>query len=558
MKIQNLNVSNFLGIGAVHLKPTAPVVIVAGPNAAGKTSLYQAIRLAFLGDIPRIDLMRDSSSLVRGGAERGIVQVQALNGAGEPGVVSVSLPDRKRSGEEPIEALRWSLEPHAFSNLEPKDRIRTVLHLTKSRMQKEAIVERLLARGIAPNVIDELRPQLVLGFEACAEIAKQKAAESRGAWKAATGEVYGSKKAAFWKAPTADLPDQPMSMDDAIAKSDAAAQEYANLTARAATSARLAEARARDLAAAPKAKGLRDRIEILKIEAGTPEEPEVAAAHEIPCPHCGAMLWIAEDLTVHKEAPPKPKVKKMTAAQRAKIKSELALAEKELVAAEGAAARLADPQPTPEPPLDETIEQARQARDDAADVLRSLRAQWDTWTAAKNAREQNIHKEALAQGAHLAVQAWEAAEEALSPGGIPLELMGAALAPLRTALRQVCASEAVSTWPLPEISDDGAIRAWGRPYALLSRSEQYRIDLVLAAALSVVSGTRILAADEADILEPHARGDLVNWLLDLTDNGALESAWIFLTLKGPPASIEGTEGYWIVDGSNASTTAATF
>jgi hypothetical protein len=108
---------------------------------------------------------------------------------------------------------------------------------------------------------------------------------------------------------------------------------------------------------------------------------------------------------------------------------------------------------------------------------------------------------------------------------------------------------------LPDVADEGSISARGRPYALLSRSEQYRVDLLLAAALAVVSGTRILLADEADILEPKAREQLVDWLLDMTEpeDGeppTLEAAWIFLTLKAPPGEIEGVARYWIADGTN--------
>lgn len=552
MRIDELSVQNFVGIGAVTIAPKEPVVVVAGANGAGKTSLYQAIRLGLLGDVPRIDLMRDAPFLVKAGADRGLVQITFANGAWS-GVRSVTLPDRKAIGADfPTGGLRWSLEPAAFAKLENKERMKVVLALSKAGMKREAIEDRLRAHGIDEAVIAELVPQLVLGFESCAEIAKTKAAENRGGWRATTGETYGSKKADGWKAPAAGaLPDAPSSIEEAEDAEQKARELCAELVAKA-EAAKTAQAnRTRDAVLAQRVQPLRGLIDSLEVAAGAVEEHPY---HNVTCPHCNGVFPLDDEFKAV-TLPDAPKgAARVKPAQKAKAKAELAKAKADLAAADAAAARAADPTPLPTPPSDEEIGEAMHKRDTAIDLTRTLRSQRAAYDEALKARSQVADREQRAALLHSRVQAWEKAEVALSPGGIPSELMAAALGPLRAALREVCASPAVVEWPLPELTEDGSITGWGRPYALLSRSEQYRVDLLLTAALAVVSGTRILVADEADILEPAARGELQNWLLDMTEPqdespAPLEAAWIFLTLKGIPAPAEGVSRFWIADGS---------
>jgi hypothetical protein len=93
----------------------------------------------------------------------------------------------------------------------------------------------------------------------------------------------------------------------------------------------------------------------------------------------------------------------------------------------------------------------------------------------------------------------------------------------------------------------------GRPYPLLSESEQYRVDLLIAAALANLSGCKLLVADRADVLEPAARGELLGWLQDMTEaedggEAVLDQAWIFMTLKAQP-TLDGAASFWIANGA---------
>ncbi|MCK4106545.1 ATP-binding protein, partial [Acinetobacter radioresistens] len=49
MKISKIDVQGLLGAQQVTLALTSPVVLVAGDNAAGKSSVREAVRAAFLG-----------------------------------------------------------------------------------------------------------------------------------------------------------------------------------------------------------------------------------------------------------------------------------------------------------------------------------------------------------------------------------------------------------------------------------------------------------------------------------------------------------------------------
>jgi hypothetical protein len=239
------------------------------------------------------------------------------------------------------------------------------------------------------------------------------------------------------------------------------------------------------------------------------------------------------------------------AATRAQAQAGLTIAKRDLAAAREAAARIAAPPDLPAPPTNQELQDAGDAERQAADVLSSISRQHDAYMQAVAARERVDDVVAKAAARHADVAAWTLAAEALSPTGIPSELMAQAMAPLRQAVKRVCASEYVASWPLPEIADDGALSAWGRPLHLLSESEVYRVGLIFAAALASMTKVGTIGMDRADVLSPAHRQCLLGWLLDMVDTGELAQAWVFITLKAAPKSMDGVEAHWL-DGGAAS------
>jgi hypothetical protein len=551
MEITRLAVRDFLGISVANIVPDSPVIMIGGLNGAGKTSLYQAIRLAWMDDLPRVDLKRDAIALLRGSAGKGSISIQTTDGP-HAKTFTVTLPARTRSGEEPRKdvTLRCCLDPgHFAKNLTGDERTKLLLQLADVNMDKAAILDRLKRRGILDAVSVELSPLLTLGFDKCAEYAKEQAAQHRGAWKAITGEAYGSVKAKTWRAPAAptDMPAAPVDYDTAVSEHEAAVRHQESLRS---ARGRAEEAQARrtaDTALSARVEVLRTRVaELMAVANATTPRPNC------PCPHCGAIVELVDGKL---EVPAEPGATGVhDAAAIAKARTDLDAATRQLRGAEAARDRLAAPGDAAANPSDDDLDQARVVVEETADALRSLNHQREEYSKALAARESALQVQGKADAEHALVVGWEAAQDALSPSGIPSELVSSALGPMRQAIRAACASESVSDWPLPEIAEDGSITAWGRAYALLSESEQYRVDLLLSCAIAGLSKVRLITTDRADMLVPEARGELLAWAMDMTDEGGpLDQVWIFAALKQRyvPPKDEPIEAHWAENGALA-------
>ena len=85
MKITHITAQNYLGARAVDLPVTAPVLLVAGKNGAGKSSVQEAVRHALAGgaalDIGRNDMefANPFDCAVQGGNAGGVDAVVVTN-----------------------------------------------------------------------------------------------------------------------------------------------------------------------------------------------------------------------------------------------------------------------------------------------------------------------------------------------------------------------------------------------------------------------------------------------------------------------------------------------
>ena len=144
---------------------------------------------------------------------------------------------------------------------------------------------------------------------------------------------------------------------------------------------------------------------------------------------------------------------------------------------------------------------------------------------------------------------WEAIADALAPNGIPGEMLGEALVPINGRLVD---SSSITDWDLVAICADMTITMGdsGRPYALLSESEKWRADAMIAEAVSHLSGIRLLVLDRVDVLDLAGREDLLYWLDGLAAGGEIETALLFATLKAVPARLpENVAAVWIENGT---------
>ena len=169
---------------------------------------------------------------------------------------------------------------------------------------------------------------------------------------------------------------------------------------------------------------------------------------------------------------------------------------------------------------------AQDARQAAAGIARALQATHD------------------AAAHHQAVLGWTAIGEALAPDGIPAEILGRVIGPFNALLRDYAAQ---TGWKQPAIGRDMGIRADGRPYALLSRSEKWRVDAMLTCAIAACSDLAFVVIDELDLLDVASRPRAMGWLHALTQSGQLDTALLLGTLKAAPAAPPDVSVVWLGD-----------
>ena len=573
MKLARIEIDNVLGARHIAVDIATPITIFAGANGSGKSSIQEAVRMALTGESVRVALKKDYPQLVADWAGGGVAAV--TTGDGE--AYAIALPSGKGNHCGGHPALPYVLDAQRFLNLDQKERRTFLMGLMGVKITAAGICERLAERGCDPEMIAEIEPSLRLGFEAAATEAQGKARDQKAIWKSITGEAYGEKKADGWadqRAPEFN----PQALADAraqMAALDAELEEAAT---------RLGGLRAQAEHVASRAK----RMEQLRAEAGryaaiatklavdeadlARQTAAVAAAREAaaggpseiatPCPECGAALVIkGPALKIY--APPARTPDREAVARLPGLESALAMLERtvendkrDLAAADDAAKALAElGKSTDAAPSAEDIEAAENRnatlKGKRADLAVGLRALEDAEKAVAAAAG-STERAALA---HLSVMAWLKIADALAPDGIPGELLAEALGPINERL---AASAEATGWMRTAIAADMSVatrdpgaETW-RDYRLLSESEQWRVGAVIAEAISHLSGIRLLVLDRFDVLDLVGRGQLLGWLDCLAQDGEIDTALLFGTLKSAPGGLPETiAAHWVAAGEVA-------
>lgn len=522
MKIERIECNNFLGLHHFAADLTTPVLLVSGPNGSGKSSLLEAVRFALLGDSPRVALKKDFPGLLTDGAKEGDVWVTVDGLRVGRAVRTAALASGGFAGAD---ALPFVLGAQRFADLPAVERRRFLFALTGVLVSPDGVAAELLQRGHGPALVERVKPLLLSGFDAAAKEAGRLASEARGAWRGATGEAYGSKKAEGWEAPMPPLPDDVPDVGAAQAAHDAAVRASGAVLERRAARERAkgSAGRLRALAATIGA----CRAEVDKLEA---DGKGLRGTMVGPCPMCHSELAVVG----------KGLVAAASCSEGAPPPRALEAARARLAEAERAAAAL--------PELE-----ALAAGDDGADdgelaeldrsrlALEAIQATARAYDAAVAARAFAGTRTAQAAGHHKEAVAWAALEADLSPDGLPAAMLARALGPLNERL---VASHTATGWPLVQLQADMAIRVDGRAYGLLSESERWRADAVLAEAVAHAAGLRLLVLDRFDVLDLPGRSQFVRWLAALA--GEYDTILAAGTLKAAPASLPaGVAAVWM-------------
>ncbi|MGU2655621.1 AAA family ATPase [Pseudomonas aeruginosa] len=573
MRITKLEITNFQGLRHAALDVSAPVLLVAGHNGAGKSSLLDGVAMAFNGQPRRVSLKKEIDKLITEGAKKGEARVEWLDEAGEVQACGVALPSGKGSPLADSPFLPYVLDASLFAGLKADDRRKLLLSLTGASASPAEVAKRLKAKGIDLALFEKVKPLLRSGFSAMVGQAKDYASEARGAWKAVTGENYGSDKANGWEpeAPPAIVSEEEL--ESARAELQATAQDLDEAQQTLGASKRAhadAQARASRIAALRETAALADRRrnklatdeanqdewseKVMAAEAAASGEP----AHQpLTCPHCqGAVDLQAGQLVPH-QPPAKvadPEAAKrleeyrgyLASAQRAVANSQRDLKESEDAAAQATALEGETAQaPSAEAIAngEQAINELRQARDRQQAKVQSLQ---EAFNAA--AQRQDVIKQAA--DFHAEVCAWSALADALSPTGIPAEILADAIGPVNELLQRLSGT---AGWSPVQISADIDVTFGGRLYGLLSESERWRCDTTIALAIATISGLRLALLDRFDVLDVPARTQQAMKLFQsLAAGGEIDTLIVAGTLKEPMAKTPAwLQAVWIDAGQLA-------
>lgn len=569
MQIRQIQISNVLGLARADLFFSTPIMVVSGANEAGKSSIADAISMAILGKPRRVDLKKDLGQLLHDGAAKGRITITGMDG--DP-LGDFKLPKGEHLVSNEIKGsqfLPFVLDAALFASTNGPERRKTLFSLANCKVSADFTEAELINRGADPKRAADIKPSLAGGFPQAAKDAAERATQAKGAFRQVTGINWGTKQAEGW---SPEIPHGPAADPDAIEKArqslagvqadiDNGNKHLGNLEQRRADAAGLAQKRQQleDKAATLKRATNKKEVtekELAKwepIAAQLTKDLAEAKTGSVPvaCPCCQA------DLVINGTALSKFEGSKADPAKASQIAQELRKANeavtlyrntlandhRDIAAAESAQNELGILQSEVEPVTDDQI----QASNDALTQLRQNAATYRARVEALTERANLIAgaEKATQQAAqhHADVKAWLLIAEALSPDGIPAQVLSGALAPVNDALAIL---SRMSGWKPVVIGKDMEITYGGRLYGLCSESAKWRADTLIALTIAQISELKLIVLDRFDVLDVKSRPQMLKMLKELVNLGAMETVITCGTMKEMPASM-GPEvtGVWI-------------
>lgn len=563
MKLKRITIENVLAVRAVDLELDTPITLIAGPNEAGKSSIVDAIRLAFLGDPVRVKLKKELGALVHDGADAGVVNI-----SGDGFAAAVSLP----SGKCAVQGLSSmnlnldsSLSPSHFSSLPVTDRRGFLFDVLGVKLDAETMAAKLEARGHSNERIKSIAPFFGrVSWDDLAKTCATKATEAKGAWKAATGEQWGERKAETW------LPTIPSSTTSGtvtqcaleIERVDKLIGEHQRKIGALEASAINAKGRAEKMAKLRReADGgdlyLEQRAQAQSELAHLQAQLEAVSATILPCPHCETLLQLADgpSLTLasqsdidNREGQDAASLRKEIADMEAYIQDRT-----EKITQSDAAVmtlrQLKDAEAVP--PSEDEIIKVREAVTQLQDERRS----WETTRLKLEQHEAALRtadsKREQAQSLHKDVVGWLALSEAVGSSGIPGEVLAEALGEFNGRLSYTAG---LAGWKPVKIDTDMEITIGDRAYALCSESAKWRADCLIAEAAAFWT-SRFLVLDRVDVLDLKNRVALIRLMSRLAELGHVHTVILTGTFKAAPTGLPpSVRVHWIEGGVIADTT----
>lgn len=515
----NVRIRNFLGVRAADFPLAAGITLIAGDNAAGKSSLLEAVRATALGliDLRGTRRKSDAAALLHQGEEAGSCTLDW--GAGTQRLL---LPDAavESTGAPKTMGTALGLGAVRFSDLDAKQRgaefaarfgqgvtVADIAAWLEENGGKAADAEGLYAR------VD------TSGWDAVHKTAREAATKLKGQWEGVTRVNWGDARAGTWR-PAILLPDEvydPQEIAAAIetAQAELAALEEQGYVDRAEVDrltpiadevdALDAEVKRRQA----EVRALQATVERLVGDRAKLPPPTEHGGRLLPCPHCdgniqvsrtanGDTVLMAPTALALAESPEQMKeralaMQRATDAIRAGRKrtdeatEELGEARQRLKAAKDAAARLAE--------LADAKEQGAAPADRVADARLAVEGLQIRLTAVNDMiRARGIFND------------WKDCQPliaCLAPEGVRAAVARRAL---DAANADLAAIATAGGWGEVALTDDLDLTLAGRPYRLLSESERWRVDAAMTLVLAKREGAAFTTLDRLDVLNAPHRG----------------------------------------------------
>lgn len=589
-----VKVTNFRGISRAEIRPRG-VTLIAGPNAAGKTSTLQAIVAGTTSkSIPIEGLAKThGAQLVHSGTAMGEIIIETPVGesrvtypdasrtsTGIPleiseyaaGVKSILDEPKKSRGELLSDVLKTApteveLEDEIIAQmLDPtgQKQYRAIANLPPEDMKKT-----LQANPIAPDMVSKITgifssfrrlwsTIVAQGWDAAWEQVKQTGTKLKGQWEQITAERYGTAKAAGWmpKEWDADLTTATAERLEIELKQEREWLEVA-MTDQAVNEAEIA--RLQGLAdnkdtlkkAVEEANAAKDALltNDAQIAAGIRNLPPAEQPKTCACPHCqqpvmitGTELRIPKLLT-EEELAARAKVIADCNASLTSVRNEItkqtevcSAAAAQYAAAQSAAAQLSKIKAKPAPTGNSRgVEDCRNRVQRAENRLAAFRKKTD------------------ADRIHASIVQNQSIIDILAPSGIRQRNLKTKLTALNAQLVNICTC---AGWGIVEVKPDMVVTYGGTPCLfpknpinqLIAESELWRTEVALQIAIAQLESAPLILIDGADVLVGANRNGLMK-LLFAVGIPTIVGMSIPDRAKVPNLSAAGGISYWVENGT---------
>ncbi len=565
MKIERLSIHNYIATREIELKLQTPITLICGSNEAGKSSICEGIKHAFTGQSTRVSLKKDLKFLVNDDKKDNIGYALIEYDGGKQ--ACVTLPNGAHEIKEQFHsALPYVLDPELFSSLSEDDRRRFVLGLSPESNSTDSVKEKLLKNGCEAVKVDEIIPFLTSGFDAAHKEALNKSREAKSAWRVISGENYGEKKAAEWIAAKTEI--DPLLAEESrnlLAELDQEIEETASAIGTSQAELNGAKAKNSEIVrlqeSADKVKRIteklaKDRQELaawmVKLDDAKFHAGQIGGA-ECVCPECDANL-IFQSGVLEKSGEFKrdeEKASRVFEYQKTVEMFQRAVAngERDLRDSEFAAAKLSELEKanTDVSTVDE--DSIKQLHEKIVQLKSNRKSVQDNLNKITDAIRQNKEAESKTTKAkefHEAVKSWDFIAGLLAPEGIPSERLNDGLNQINNRLK---ISSIATGWGTVIITNDMTITCNTRPFNLLSVSAKWRVNAMIAEAISHVTGLNLLILDGFDVLSLQGRGQLIKWVNALAVNQEIDTLIMLATLKALPTGLPSSIScHWIENG----------